>query len=261
MYDMWLPFPISDTPVKSVQTYNRNHGTDLYSVQHDMQHEIDYLTKRVDDKNKLAAKLNFRTADNKRVKVPYMHDHFTKSKKVGSNDYVLMCGGLTAISRQKGEELCWAACIQYLIYDKYGRHVDQIDLASQINRNKQPLDSAASVKDMMDALGFGGTRVSTNGSWHIIETLGRGHPVVLGLMPKGTYSVGHAVVVIGARYSFISSRVNYFSYYRNRIKFSQLAVLDPTEGGSRPEWVNVSSIEDKISFVLSFDFVPRATTY
>ena len=199
-----LPWPLSDTPIQSVETYNQTNGVDLRSIHHNIQDDIYYNIRFIDRMNKVYARYKI---NDKRVRSSYIYAHFTRSKKIGKNDFVLKCRSIKPISRQNGDELCWAACLQYIIGDKYGKRVDQNELATAVHYNYKSNNMAASVQEMMSAIGYAGTRISRNGSWHVMQTLGFGHPLIMGLMPNGNSSMGHAVVVVGARYSF-SEKIN-----------------------------------------------------
>ena len=254
-----FPFPIIDSPIGSVKSYNKMHGIDLYSKSHDIHDEIDFTRKYAERSSKIWNSV--RSPGEKKLKPFFLYDHFTKSKKVGKNDYLLKLRNIKPIETQKGEELCWAACIQYIIWDKSKRTIDQNELAKLVHKHSDSKDKPATVLDMMSTLGYTDTRVSENGAWHILETLGFGHPTVMGLLPNCRSSIGHVVVVVGARYSFTDERNHIFSSKHSGIAFSKLAVLDPSSNNGKPKWIEVSQVEDRIGFILSFDYIPAAQTY
>lgn len=243
------PFPILDEPIKSVQTYQVEEKLNVYSLHHDMHEEINIASRRINNMRKmLPGDWNIGTN---------LMGHYLKSKQVGNNDYVLMYPNIVPIVKQKGENLCWAACLQYIIWDKKRIVVDQNKLAEEISDKKASVYSPATLVEIVSALGLRGMRLSKNGAWHIMETLGWGHPLILGLQSEDGDSIGHALVIVGVRYAFTNKRNSFFLFTsKNPVVFSHMAVLDPGSGDQNPKWIPVQPIEDKIGFILSFEFIP-----
>ena len=246
-----VPVPQVDIPFRSVEYYKNKYNINLLEMDHNMQEEIEISKQATDLVNKFAPTIN-----GQRVVGKYNIQHFINSKKIGRNDYIVECASPKSIERQVGPEFCWASCVQYLVLNLYGTPLDQNKIVNEIKKKSNSANMAADFKDILFALGFGHIRASIDGSHQIIETIGRGQPVMMGLIDSAKINepkaMRHAVTIVSARYSFINDKHPSLTPHVG-IAFSELTILDPYDGAMSIK--RATEIENRVSFVLCFDVV------
>lgn len=241
-----IPTPNLDDPIHSVAYYKNNYNVDLLSKNHEMQEEISHSHKVTDFVNKHF----YFTLDGKPVKSPYNDAHYRNSKKIGSNEYQVSATQLKPMEKQLRKDYCWAASINYFLSREYGRSLSQQTIVDAIKKGlSTDDDKSASVMEMLSVLGLGGLRYTPNGSQHLIEALGRNHIAIIGLKDS-TSAIGHAVVVVGAKYSFVNNLIPY-AKPQYHVAYSELTILDPFEGKMLVK--RAEEIESNIEFVLTQD--------
>ena len=204
--------PDIDLPIRSINYYKEHHSNNLLSINHNTDHP------------------------------------FKNSKKVGKNDYLIICSKIWSIEKQLEEDYCWAACIQYLILAKHNVKIDQNEIAIEIKKRKSA-DMSASLLDIMRGFNFTTLKLTKNGTLHVMETLEKNQPVMLGL--KGNSNeVGHVIIIVGARYSYVPG-IHIIYSPETDIVFNEFGILDPGRD-SKPITIPAKDIENNISFILSF---------
>lgn len=243
-----IPVPAYDESICSVEYYKQKYNYDCQAKQHSMSEEISIAQGAADLGNKLTSKISIMGV------TPRMQPDirlYTKSKKIAKNDYVIMCDDLAEMQKQIADFGCWAACSQYLINKKFGVSVDQAAILEKIKPGVQ-LDSigiAGNVVEVVRTMGFGGLKYTKGGSLHLLRALASNNPVMIGLLPDKNNQYPHAVVIVGARYSFAST-AEPSCLQCSRVAFTEFLVLDPSDGSSRP--VPAMEYDDRIYFVLSY---------
>lgn len=238
--------PGLDLPIRSVNYYKKNYNVDLLSMNHDMEEEIAGVIRANQSVNRLGRGI---VIGGKSVQVKPEYQHFRYAKRQGSNSYSIGLEKVLPVEKQIDDYSCWASCVQYLITYGYGKRIDQKSIVEQIKQSNITADPGASVIEIMEALGYFSTRLSSSGSMQVIEILGRGHPLIIGSR-ENTNESGHAEIIVGAKFSF----VNPYSPAlppQEAIAFSELTVLDPWDGKLHVK--PATEYDDKINFILSFN--------
>lgn len=238
-----VPGPRVDIPIRSVGYYKAQHGVDLLGKEHDMQAEIQSSRASTD----LVNRMFHVSVNGTQVKAPYNDRHLANSRKLGPNDYVVAATNVGSIEKQIGTDLCWAASLQYFLQREYSVTVSQQRIVDQMKKGRPQADMSASAMELVTALGFTGLTVSTSGAHQLIEALGRDHVAILGVRnPKD--DVGHAVVVVAARYSFVST-LSPLLPAGGGVAFSELTYLDPAEG--KLVTAAADEFDERVGFVLT----------
>lgn len=241
-----IPLPYADRPIHSVDYYNAKYKVNLASMNHNINEEIQREYDAVALVNKI---VKVRVGSQQITAKPRLN-YINKSKKIGKNEYIIECTNFPPIQAQEKTELCWASCVQYLAYVGYNVKLSQQAIAAETNKNNgRGINSPGTIMDMMTSLGLSGLWLTSNGSFQIVDTLSENLPLMIGKKPEREGESGHAVVVVGAKYSFVNSTFPSLPPARG-IAFSEFAVLDPSDG--KLHMVPAAELEDKIDFVLSF---------
>lgn len=219
-----IPVPQLDTSLRSVAYYKNEYSVDLLRMNHNMSEEIRASREATDQANKL---IRFKV-NGQDVKSPYNDKHLYSSKKIGPNDYLVTTSKIMPIDRQIGDDYCWAASIKYFLSREFNVTVSQRRIVDAIKKDQPSGEQAASVMEIMKSLGFARLKLTPGGSQQLIGSLGRDHVAIMGIKNKNR-SVGHVVIVVAARYSFVN-------YYHpalpptGNIAISEIAYLDPADG-------------------------------
>lgn len=242
-----LATPTIDQPLHSVNYYKSVYNVDLYAKPHDMNDELRSAQEATATCNKVYSKISIM---GKTPKCAEHYEIYTKSKKIGNNDYILACPAVPAAEKQNGDGACWAASSQFIIAVRYNKHIDQAVLIQKIKgtESKTFKDQAGSVVESIRALGVVGLSIYPNGSYELLESLGRGVPVMVGLYNTETQT-GHVVVIVAARFSF-TSRALPLCLSCGTFAFAEFMVYDPAAGDIVKK--DAAEIERDISFLIAF---------
>ena len=262
---LWSPRKIE--PIHSVEYYETKDGVDLSKFNHDIRKEYtarDRLNR--DTARNAKTILNQITVGNRKLgadvsdkNLKYRLKFLLAAKKNGPNDYYVGCRKACSIEKQEGDNLCWAACIQSVIYYIHNKKVKQSDLAKFMFKNGKDYDYPASASEILSAFGFTDSLISINGGDHLLDSLAYDYPVLLGVT-EPNQEFGHFVLVIGARFSFVEDRpINIpwvgggipikSGYEMCDVAFREFVVLDPGDGLKKTLYVH--DIENRITTVMS----------
>lgn len=233
-----------DVPIRSNDYYKKNYNVDLLTKEHDMNHEI-----QIDEEmwQRLNSSVNI-NIQGQRVSPKNNQNRFYRSKKLGINEYYIGVDKLYKMEKQIGGFDCWAACLKYIILYKTGMNVSQKKIIEEFKSKNEQNVNGATVIDIMSMLGYSNLRLTENGSMHLIESLGENQPVIVGIKEKDMSN--HAVVVTGARYSFVNSTIPSLAP-SGEYSFIEFEIMDPKKGN--PEKIKAIDLENNINFVLSFN--------
>lgn len=246
-----VPFPRIDQPLHSVESYNTKYSIDLYKIPHDLNAERRSWQEAEANCSKVYSKISQKLV-RKNYNCKSKSDIFNKFKTLGNNDYTIECPKLPKPQRQKEEVYCWAAASQFIIATKYDKTIDQDTIVSVIIKPKttDKMELAGSITDALSALGVGGLSLFPNGSYELLESLGNGLPVMVGLHSGDPNELGHIVVIVGARFSFTSEALP-FCLNCSDIVFSEFSVYDPWTGDITT-WP-ATRIEKEIDFFIAYN--------
>lgn len=243
-----LPSPSVDDPIRSVQHYNLKYNVDLLAQNHNISEEIDAENRTSRNLEHYFHKVTI--GGKSVIKFPPNIEYLKKSRRLGGNDYVVECVGLPPLDKQADSDLCWAACVQYMSETCLGIKIDQQKIAAERKRQHGgDINSPGTVSDIMAALGYFQIHVTTDGSLHILRALGHNLPVMVGLKPGKEGEPGHAMIIIGARYSFASKVIPLITSYGN-VAFNEFAVMDPRDGSVTRK--PATEFENRTDFILTF---------
>lgn len=236
-----IPVPTLEQRITSVEYYRKTFGVDLLSMEHNMRKEISNTFKAAYDPL-------IKIKQNGKVITATPQTNFMyKSQRIGTNDYTISCTEIATPEKQKGEEYCWAACVQCLIGSRDGRYIDQETIVARYKSKTDDAGKAGSVADMLRSMGFMNTTLTEAGALHLVRTLGNNQPVMLGITNQQT-GVGHAVLVVGARYSFVNFLVPYLEPAVG-VAFSELTIIDPAD--AEVKTLDMAEYADRVGFLLS----------
>lgn len=236
-----IPVPDLDQRITSVEYYRKTFNVDLLSKQHDMGEEISNAVKAA---SYLSGKIKIK--DRAIPPAPQINFMY-KSQRIGTNDYTISCTQIAKPEKQKGEEYCWAACVQCLIGSRDGRYIEQETIVARYKSKTDDAGKAGSVADMLRSMGFMNTKLSEAGALHLVRTLGNNQPVMLGITNQQT-GVGHAVLVVGARYSFVNPLLPFLKPAVG-VAFSELTIIDPAD--AEVKTLDMAEYADRVGFLLS----------
>ena len=242
-----IPSPRIDQPFHSVEYYESTYNINIFEKQHSIGDELRTVQEATAECNKIYSHLKI---NGKSPKCKDNTQLYVKSRAIGNNDYIIKCPLLPALEKQDGDGACWAASVQVLVGVKYRKHIDQSVIIEKIKEtdSKEYKDQAGSVVDMLRALGIGGLSVYPNGSYELLESLGTGLPVMIGLYNKEK-NERHVVVAVAARYSFTTKALP-FCFTCGKFAFSELYVYDPATGTIQER--KATDIEGDIAFLIAF---------
>lgn len=243
-----IPVPVYDESISSVEYYKLRYNYDCLTKHHSMSDEISTANGAANLGNKLTSKISIMGV------TPRIQPDirlYTKSKRLADNDYVIVCDDLMAMQKQVADFGCWAACSQYLINKKFGVSVDQSAILEKIKHGVQidSKDIAAHVVDVVRTMGFTGLKYTKGGSLHLLRALASNNPVMIGLLPDENNPAPHAVVIVGARFSYART-AEPSCMQCSSVAFSEFLVLDPSDGSSRT--VPAVEYDGRIYFALSY---------
>ncbi|HCR12933.1 MAG TPA: hypothetical protein DIU49_06520 [Desulfovibrio sp.] len=245
-----MPKPQLDDPFHSTTYYNNKYNVNIQSAKHSMQKEREQAVDVANACTKMASMIKINGSSGTCKPHTKILD---RAKKIGDNDYVIACSKVPVGEKQKDEGYCWAACSQFLIAANFHVRVEQEAIVTKIKKGspKGVNEQAGSVMDAMTALGFGGVTYMPNGSEIILVTLADGQPVMIGLAGTGD-EPGHAVVIVGARFSFPKAAIPHCGTC-SQFSFTELEIYDPWTGITtiRP----AEEIENKLDFILTYDTI------
>lgn len=240
-----VPVPTVNEPFRSVTYYKIHHGVDLLQKNHDMDKEIYQSRQSTDFANNIIRI----SINGKRIIAPYNVRHFLNSKKIGSNEYALMCNNIRPIEKQIGQDYCWAAVIKYFLFREYGINASQNEIVLLVKSKMQPDNPRAGIEEIMNALGYHGLAIIPEGvgADYLIEALGRNHVAILGIKNKDD-DYGHLVVAVAAKYSFVDSCFPSWSP-SGGIAFTEITYLDPENG--KTVTMPADQLENKLVFLVT----------
>lgn len=243
-----IAVPAYDESIRSVQYYEKENGYNCLEKKHHMQSEIDSARNAADLLNKFTSKIVIMG------KTPHVNPDlrlYTKSKKLKENDYYIGCDCIPNIEVQVAEYGCWASCSQYLINQRFRKSILQSDIIAKIKPGVdfKSVGIAGDVIEIVRTLGFMGMKYTKGGSLHLLKAIAGNNPVMIGLLPDEKNSEPHAVVIIGARYSFAAT-AEPRCFQCGSVAFSEFVVLDPYDGSKKI--VPASEYDGRIYFVLSY---------
>lgn len=243
-----LLFPTVDQTIHSLKYYLEKNNVDCLQYKHSIGDEIEAANHAAATFNKFTSKISIMGTT---PRVDARINIYKKVKKVGENDYLIACTKKYEFEKQISDVTCWAACSQYLVTARFGKAITQQAILDKIKPGKNPndLETAAEVSEIINTLGFMGMTYTKDGARQLLDTLAEDQPVMIGLLPNEKDSIGHAVVVVGARFSFTSAAFPK-CFLCSQYAFNQFIVLDPIDGSQRV--VDASDYEGRIYFVLSY---------
>lgn len=236
-----IPVPKLEQRITSVEYYRKTYNVDLLSKQHDMRKEISNAFQAAYD---LGSKIK---VNGRAITVTPQTNFMYKSQSIGTNDYTISCTQIAKPEKQKDEEYCWAACVQCLIGSRDGRYIDQETIVARYKSKTDDAGKAGSVADMLRSMGFVNTTLTEAGAMHLVQTLGNNQPVMLGITNQQT-GVGHAVLVVGARYSFVNPLLPFLPP-SGGVAFSELTIIDPADAEMKT--LDMAEYSDRVGFLLS----------
>jgi len=269
--DIGSPLSYDDT-IRSVDYYKAHHNVDLLAIDHNMDEEIKAKEEVISRANKVKEKIAHMVTINGQP-LPLLLNtdvqYLRKSQKVGRNDYILECDHILPIAIQNGTLLCWASCVQYLMLSAYKQAPSQDAIVAEIKK-RQDANLPATIGEIIKALGYTNLRYTSRGAMSLLKTLGHNQPVMMGLKNMGsTPSDGHAIIVVGARYSFVDFthikknvsiagflQIKFEARSSNDVAFNEFYVLDPRKS----EVIGIlkaNEIENRIAFVMAFDAITQ----
>jgi hypothetical protein len=243
-----IPVPAYDESIRSAEYYKQTYNYDCLAANHSMSDEIRTANDAARLGNKVVSKISIMGVTPKFTPDVRL---YTKSKKIGDNEYVITCDGLVKMQKQIAPYACWAACSQYIIDKKFGVSVDQARILEKI---KPGIDVgspeiAANVVDIVRTMGFSGLKYTKGGSLHLLRALASNNPVIIGLLPGKDNPLPHAVVVVGARYSFART-AEPSCMQCSQAAFLEFFILDPSDGELHE--VPAAEYDGRIYSVLSY---------
>lgn len=243
-----IPVPTYDETIYSVEYYKQRYGYDCLTKDHSMSDEIGTANGAANLGNKLTSKISIM---GKTPRITPDVRLYVKSKKTGNNEYVVMCDGLEPMQKQIAPFACWAACSQYIINKKFGVSVDQARILEKIKPGIDvgSQEIAANVVDIVRTMGFSGLKYTKGGSLHLLRALASNNPVIIGLLPDKDNPFPHAVVVVGARYSFART-AEPSCMQCSQTAFLEFFILDPSDGSFHE--VPAAEYDGRIYSVLSY---------
>jgi len=243
-------FPVTRfyiSPIRSVEYYKNKYSINVYEKYHSMKDEkiskkrakkVSYkINKSISYGGKIDKDLDSRINSTK---------YLSKSNRIKNNDYILILDKIHYIEKQIDDDSCWAACVKYLLYFEKNKNISQKDIINYLKKNKQStLD--ANVFEILRGLAIKDVWMGASDAKHIMVSLGEGHPVMMGII--NNRGLGHAVIVVGVRFSFIDPLFPYFNA-QSGFAFEAFEILDPADGDLHI--VKASEYEDHIGFIMSF---------
>lgn len=136
-----------------------------------------------------------------------------------------------------------------MILTKYKKNISQEDIVKSIKGNKNE-DEAASVQEISHALGYSGITITNKGAIHLLTALSYNDPVMIATK-KDDKKIGHASLIVGARYSFVCKDFGLVKIDTNHLVFRGFYILDPDTGSD--SFVNAEDIINNIDYVFTFD--------
>lgn len=211
---------------------------------------------------------------------------------VRANEFTIHLNGAeTAVVNQDGDNRCWAACVLMvsriagfkLISPKTGVEPTQLDLSKRLNgtARDEPARLVVIIRALnpqLEAKLVGqiitvGAPLATQSTDRLLLDMCAGSPAIIGLDMGGYY---HAVVVIGARYSWLeggkatcnlkrfltasedhfaqagldwSTYVKDFADLANSMAIHELTVIDPADG--RVRTITGSELAERCRFIMT----------
>lgn len=238
--------PNLTTSISTTQSFEKD-GDDLRKYPHDLSMAIDASRRSTAAVNNYFRNVTFN--GNRMVNVKENTDYLHKTKIIGNNDYYVENNKIFKIEKQSDKKNCWAACLQYMIFAKFGKTVEQQRLIEEIKGDPNA-NNAASIDEMSKLMGYRGMQISQDGEEHVLVAIGANQPVMIGTIDEGN-PYGHARLVVGARYSFLVQKAAIVTVVTDKKVFREFRVLDPWDQSDK--YIPADQLVNNIKFLYSFD--------
>lgn len=160
--------------------------------------------------------------------------------RLDNNDFEFALHEFPESPAQKGEDWCWAYCAsQVLRYN--GTETSPEKLVNELRarrKGKTLRGDAGTVVDIIRPLMGSGRFVgvyTANVAW-LAQDISYDSPVILALAPEREGENGHAVVLVGLRFSFVANQAIAAEFTLYDPKDGQIVTVDASDIAARIKW-------------------------
>ena len=252
-----LPIPSLEPSIHSAEYFEKKEYVIADS------HNIECSINR---QKQLASKnpFTFRASDGTTTKDETIHyyNFLGDAKQIGGNRYSISLKHTYPITRQKDYTTCWAHSIKNIVKYETKKDVPLKNVIQYVQGSNE--HDRATYLNILYKMGMTNVTTSECSSLHLLKALSEQHPVMMGYKHKE--DVFHAVVIVGATFSFVDTNPAPEIIYLNPFEmleavvpmvdimedfaFRTFIIADPATG--KITEYNAEEFDDKIQFLLSF---------